>query len=118
MFLNIIKTLGFNIHDKSIKIDKETLNINEDKVLEIVNSREYKNTFGCKKAIVKKEKFSINSLLETYGLKLFSSRNRVQKGKVKTEFYEYTLNNLDFINKYYERIANQKQDDFMNEFLD
>ena len=118
MFLNIIKTLGFNIHDKTIKIDKETLNINEDKVLEIVNSRQYKNMFGCKKAIVKKEKFSINSLLETYGLKLFSSRNRVQKGKVKTEFYEYTLNNLDYINKYYERVSNQKQDDFINEFLD
>jgi hypothetical protein len=34
------------------------------------------------------------------------------------EFYEYTLNNLDYINKYYERVSNQKQDDFINEFLD
>lgn len=118
MFLNIIKTLGFNIHDKSIKIDKETLNNNEDKVLEIINSRQYKNMFGCKKAIVKKEKFSINSLLDNYGLKIYSSRNRVQKGKVKMEFYEYTLNNLDYINKYYERVVNQKQDENLNEFLD
>lgn len=118
MYIKIINTLGFDIHNKDVKVSKEVLNNNEDKVIEILNSREYKTLFNCGKRIIKKEKFSVNSLLDTYGLKINSSRKRIQKDGIKTEFYEYTLSNLDYINKFYERVVNKNDNDILNEFLD
>jgi hypothetical protein len=110
MMIKIIKELGFDIHDKTISITKDEYEANKDKVIEILNSREYKTLFNCGKRIVKKENknFSINSYLETYGLKVSSTMHRKQVKKVKTKDYTFELHNLDFINEYYKRVADLK----------
>jgi hypothetical protein len=119
MMLKIVDTLGFDIHNKDRNISHELYETQKDKVIEILNSREYKTLFNCKKAIVKKERFSLNGLLETYGLKINSELHRKQINKVQTKTYTYKLSNLDFIDDYYVRLSNKPKNDLeLIDFLD
>jgi hypothetical protein len=105
----IVKTLGFDIHNKDITIDNDTLETQKEKVIEILNSREYKTLFNCGKRIIKKDRFSLNGLLDDYGLKINSELHRKQINKVQTKFYSFKLSNLDFINEYYKRVNENKE---------
>ena len=94
MYIKIINCLGFDINNKDIKIGKEMFDDNEGKVIEIINSKEFKNIFNQSFGIVKKNRFSISGFLENCGFKIQSCRNRVQKGKIKFQSYEYMLSEL------------------------
>jgi hypothetical protein len=122
MMHKIINTVGFDVFNKDIMIDQDTYEKQKDKVIEILNSKEYKTLFNCGKRVIKKERFSLNSLLETYGLKIVSELHRKQINKVPTKSYTYKLCNLSFINDYYKRLDDKRANDDSRisscEFLD
>ena len=104
----IIKCLGFDIHNKDIEVNEIDYEKNEIKCLNILNTPEYKTLFNCKKKtfnIDKKNKIyvSYNGILQSYGLKIESIRNRKQENKKKITTYTYKLRNIDIINQYYKR---------------
>jgi hypothetical protein len=102
----IIKVLQL---DNNNIINDEILENGKDEAIKIINSKEYKILFNCKKTDVKKDKFSFNGLFEDYGLKINSTRIRKQINKVMTTTYNYNLINLEFINKYNQRLEAHKE---------
>ena len=115
---NIIKCLKLDVFSKDIEINDEQLESGKDKILEIINSKEYKILFNIPKARnIIKNKLSLNNLLKPYGLKIMSIRNRKQINKVNIDTYTYKLINLDYIEQYYNRIKilNDKYDHLGND---
>ena len=70
-----------------------------------VNSIVYGNWNNEIFNIDKKNKIyvSYNGILQSYGLKIESIRNRKQENKKKITTYTYKLRNIDIINQYYKR---------------
>jgi hypothetical protein len=122
MMHKIINTIGFDVFNKDIMIEQDTYEKQKDKVIEILNSKEYKTLFNCGKRVIKKERFSLKSLLETYGLTIVSELHRKQINKVSSKSYTYKLCNLEFINQYYKRLDDKRANDDSRisscEFLD
>ena len=108
---SIINTLGFDVNNKSIIISKEQYIENNAKVLQIINSKEYKTLFGCSKT--PKEKFLINyDLLNRYGLIIESINKQTYTYGERQRIYTYQLQNEKYVDDYYKRCKLNNNNDY------